>query len=170
MSSSKTQFPESLEVSTPSQSSSPSWQIELLYDGECPLCVREVNFLRRRDAGRGLVAFVDIAGDRYTPEAHGGVDFETAMGRIHAVLPDGTVVKNVEVFRRVYEILGMGWIYAATKLPIIGSIVDTLYEIWADWRLALTGRPDLATIVNKRQKRIECETQGRCRLNDDNQP
>ncbi|MBD1889745.1 DUF393 domain-containing protein [Coleofasciculus sp. FACHB-SPT9] len=170
MSSSKTQFPESLEVSTPPQSSSPSWQIELLYDGECPLCVREVNFLRRRDAGRGLVAFVDIAGDRYTPEAHGGVDFETAMGRIHAVLPDGTVVKNVEVFRRVYEILGMGWIYAVTKLPIIGSIVDLLYEIWADWRLAVTGRPDLATIVSNRQKRIECETQGRCRLNDNNQP
>ncbi len=169
MSSSKTQFPESLEVSTPPQSS-PSWQIELLYDGECPLCVREVNFLKKRDAGRGLVAFVDIASDRYTPEAHGGVDFETAMGRIHAVLPDGTVVKNVEVFRRVYEILGMGWIYAMTKLPIIGSIADTLYEIWADWRLALTGRPDLATIVSKRQQRIECETQGRCRLNDDNQP
>ncbi|MEW5860275.1 MAG: DUF393 domain-containing protein, partial [Cyanobacteriota bacterium] len=104
MSSSKTPFPKSLEASTSPQSSSPSWQIELLYDGECPLCVREVNFLRRRDAGRGLVAFVDIAGDRYSPEAHGGVDFETAMGRIHAVLPDGTVVKNVEVFRRVYEI------------------------------------------------------------------
>ncbi|MBD2003599.1 MULTISPECIES: thiol-disulfide oxidoreductase DCC family protein [Cyanophyceae] len=161
-----TQFPESVEVATKAQ----SWQIELLYDGECPLCLREVNFLKRRDAGRGLVAFVDIAGDRYIPEAHGGVDFETAMGRIHAVLPDGTVIKNVEVFRRVYEILGIGWIYAVTKLPIIGSIVDWLYGIWADWRLALTGRPDLATIVSDRQKRIECETQGRCRLNDDNQP
>ncbi len=161
-----TQFPESAEVATKPE----SWQIELLYDGECPLCLREVNFLKRRDAGRGLVAFVDIAGDRYIPEAHGGVDFETAMGRIHAVLPDGTVIKNVEVFRRVYEILGMGWIYAVTKLPIIGSIVDWLYGIWADWRLAVTGRPDLATIVSDRQKPIECETQGRCRLNDDNQP
>jgi predicted DCC family thiol-disulfide oxidoreductase YuxK len=40
---------------------SPSWKIKLLYDGECPLCVREVNFLTKRDAGRGLVAFVDIA-------------------------------------------------------------------------------------------------------------
>ena len=161
-----TQFPESAEVATKPE----SWQIELLYDGECPLCLREVNFLKRRDAGRGLVAFVDIASDRYIPEAHGGVDFETAMGRIHAVLPDGTVIKNVEVFRRVYEILGMGWIYAVTKLPIIGSIVDWLYGIWADWRLAVTGRPDLATIVSDRQKLIECETQGRCRLNDDNQP
>jgi len=165
MPSSTSEFPESVEITTQS-TPSPSWQIKLLYDGECPLCVREVNFLHKRDAGRGLVAFVDIADAAYSPEAHGGVDFETAMGRIHAVLPDGTVIKNVEVFRRVYEILGMGWIYAATNLPIIGAIADKLYEIWADWRLALTGRPDLATIVGDRQKRIECDTQGRCRLND----
>ncbi len=167
MPSSNTQPHESLAVAPVSVPEKPSWQIKLLYDGECPLCVREVNFLRKRDAGRGKVAFVDIADDDYTPEAHGGVDFETAMGRIHAVLPDGTVIKNVEVFRRVYEILGMGWIYAATKLPVIGWIVDILYEIWADWRLALTGRPDLATIISDRQKRIECKTLQRCRLTDD---
>jgi hypothetical protein len=50
--------------------------------------MREVNFLKKRDAGRGLVAFVDIADDLYNPEAHGGIDYETAMGRIHAVLPE----------------------------------------------------------------------------------
>nr|WP_242042493.1 DUF393 domain-containing protein [Leptolyngbya sp. FACHB-541] len=138
----------------------------MLYDGECPLCLREVNFLQKRDAGRGRVAFVDIAADDYAPEANGGVDFETAMGRIHAVLPDGTVIKNVEVFRRVYEILGIGWIYAVTKLPIVGRLVDWLYEIWADKRLALTGRADLATLVADRQKRLECNTQERCRLPD----
>lgn len=146
------------------QSTSPSWQIKLLYDGECPLCVREVNFLKKRDAGRGIVKFVDIADDRYTPEANGGIDFETAMGRIHALLPDGTIIKNVEVFRSVYETLGMGWVYAATKLPLIGAIVDILYGIWADWRLILTRRPDLATIVSDRQKRIECQPQGRCQI------
>ncbi|MGQ4647292.1 DCC1-like thiol-disulfide oxidoreductase family protein [Lyngbya aestuarii] len=162
---SNTKPQESVEVATTSPK--PSWQIKLLYDGECPLCVREVNFLRKRDAGRGRVTFVDIADNDYTPEIHGGVDFETAMGRIHAVLPDGTIIKNVEVFRRVYEILDMGWIYAATKLPVIGFIVDTLYEIWADWRLALTGRPDLATIISDRQQRIECETSQRCRLTED---
>ena len=167
MPSSKTQSHESVEVATQSLRTPPSWQIKLLYDGECPLCVREVNFLRKRDAGRGLVAFVDIADDDYTPEAHSGVDFETAMGRIHAVLPEGTLIKNVEVFRRVYDILGIGWIYAATRWPIISSIVDTLYGIWADWRLPLTGRPNLATIVGERQKRIECKTQERCRLTDD---
>lgn len=152
------------DVSPQSSPSAPSWKIKLLYDGECPLCVREVNFLQKKDAGRGLVAFVDIASHDYNPEANGGVDFETAMGRIHAVLPDGTVIKNVEVFRRVYEVLGMGWVYAVTKLPGIGAIADALYSVWADKRLALTGRPSLAEVVAARQQRLECSTEGRCRL------
>jgi predicted DCC family thiol-disulfide oxidoreductase YuxK len=154
---------QSAEMNTPNinalnSSQAPSWLIKLLYDGECPLCVREVNFLQKRDAGRGLVAFVDIADEAYEPDANGGVDFATAMGRIHAVLPDGTVIQNVEVFRRVYEVLGMGWIYAITKLPIVGRIADWLYGIWADRRLALTGRPNLETILADRQNRIPCQT------------
>ncbi|MEA5580268.1 DUF393 domain-containing protein [Nodularia harveyana UHCC-0300] len=138
------------------------WKIKLLYDGKCPLCMREVKFLQKRDGGRGLVMFVDIADDNYTPEDHGGVDFETAMGRIHGVLPDGTLIKNVAVFRRVYETLGMGWVYAITKLPIIGAIADFIYGIWADWRLPLTGRPNLATIISQRQQR--CNIEERCRM------
>jgi predicted DCC family thiol-disulfide oxidoreductase YuxK len=141
-----------------------SWKIKLLYDGQCPLCLREVNFLQKWDAGRGLIAFVDIADDNYTPEENGGIDFETAMGRIHALLPDGTIVKDLEVFRRTYAILGLGWIYAATQWPVIGPLANKLYEIWADWRLRLTGRPDLATIVRKRQQRLNTKVTGRCRL------
>ncbi|MFN9173467.1 MAG: DCC1-like thiol-disulfide oxidoreductase family protein [Synechocystis sp.] len=38
-----------------SNSATPPWQIKLLYDGDCPLCLREVNFLQRKDRGRGLV-------------------------------------------------------------------------------------------------------------------
>lgn len=139
-----------------------SWKIKLLYDGDCPLCLREVNFLQQRDAGRGLVAFVDIAADDYNPADHAGIDFETAMGRIHAILPDGSIIQNVEVFRRVYDVLGMGWVYAITRLPGLGAIADWLYGIWADYRLRLTGRPDLATIVRDRQHR--CPSNGRCQL------
>ena len=155
MTSSSTQLEQQSELTT--------WKIKLLYDGECPLCLREVNFLLKRDAGRGIVNFVDIADINYQPEENGGVDFATAMGRIHAVLPDGTVIKNVEVFRRVYEELGMGWVYAVTKLPLVGSIADWLYGVWADWRLALTGRPNLSKIIAKRKENLQSES-GRCRL------
>lgn len=144
------------QLSNQPQDSAAGWKIKLLYDGDCPLCLREVNFLRKHDAGRGLVRFVDIAAPEYDPTENGDVDFETAMGRIHAVLADGSVIKNVEVFRQVYTILGMGWVYAATKWPVIGSLVDKAYDFWADRRLAWTGRPDLQTLVEQRQSGAVC--------------
>jgi hypothetical protein len=57
---------------------------------------------------------MDIVDLDYAPEAYGGVEFAGAIGRIQAVLPDGTVIRDVAMFRRVYEEQGMGWIYAAT--------------------------------------------------------
>jgi predicted DCC family thiol-disulfide oxidoreductase YuxK len=134
--------------------STPTWMITLLYDGLCPLCLREVNALRRRDGGRGLVLFVDVAEDSYSPADHGGVSFEAAMGTIHGVLADGSVVSGVEVFRRVYEALGLGWVYAITRVPIVGRVADWIYGLWADRRLALTGRSSLAVLVAEREARL----------------
>lgn len=150
--------------STNKQEKKTAWKIELLYDGECPLCVREVNFLTKKDRGRGIIKFVDIADVNYNPLDHANIDFATAMGRIHAILPDGTVIKNVAVFRQVYEELGMGWIYSFTKIPFLGAIADWIYGIWADWRLKLTGRPDLATVITQKQEKAQLNP-GRCRLN-----
>ena len=150
--------------STGNRSGKPAWKIKLLYDGECPLCVREVNFLTKKDRGRGIIKFVDIADDDYNPQDNSNIDFATAMGRIHAILPDGNVIKNVEVFRRVYEELGMGWVYAITKVPIVGAIADWIYGIWADWRLKWTGRPDLESIIAQRQEKASLSS-ARCRVN-----
>ena len=145
--------------------SNPSWKLNLLYDGECPLCLREVNFLQKKDAGRGVVKFTDIADVNYNPNENGGVDFETAMGRIHAVRADGTLVKNVAVFREVYDALGIGWMYAPTKWPVVGVIVDKLYDWWADKRLAVTGRKSLSEVVAEREEKIAaCGADGRCRI------
>ncbi len=140
------------------------WQIKLLYDGECPLCLREVDFLQKRDAGRGLVKFVDIAASDYEAADNAGIDFETAMGRIHAILPDGSIIQNVEVFRQVYDILGIGWIYAATGWPIVRPIIDWIYGVWADLRLVLTGRPRLETLVAQRRTAEACGDEQRCRM------
>lgn len=154
----------SVSQESANSSTEPNWKIKLLYDGECPLCVREVNFLTKKDAGRGIVKFVDIALLDYDPQENAGINFATAMGRIHAILPDGTVIKNVEVFRQVYEKLGMGWVYGITKVPVIGAIVDRIYDIWADWRLKLTRRPDLNIVIARRQKKLNSSNSSRCRV------
>ena len=84
--------------SSQEQGVSKTWQIRLLYDGDCPLCVKEVDFLRSRDQDTGRIEFVDIANPNYQPEDNEGVTFESAMGRIHAITRDGEVLTGIEVF------------------------------------------------------------------------
>jgi len=148
------------------EATEPTWKVNLLYDGDCPLCVREVNFLQKKDAGRGIVKFTDIADLNYSAEENGGIDFATAMGRIHAVMADGTVVKNVEVFQKVYDAIGIGWMYAPTKWPVIGPLVNKVYDLWADKRLAMTGRASLAEVIAERQQKIDCGDSQRCRIDE----
>ena len=79
--------------------------LTILYDGGCPLCLREVRFMRERDRQRHgdhpRLAFVDIDSLDYQAAAHGGIGYREAMGRIHAIRADGTVLKDVAVFRKI---------------------------------------------------------------------
>ena len=117
-------------------------ELTLLYDGGCPLCLREVNFLRKRDQHL-RIAFVDINASDYSPEQHQGISYRQAMGRIHAIQGNGTVLRDVAVFREAYRLIGLGWLYAPTAWPVIRPLADWAYGLWAQWRLALTGRPNL---------------------------
>lgn len=42
----------------------------------CPLCMREVNMLKRRDEGKGRIYFVDIDAPDYRPEDNAGITYE----------------------------------------------------------------------------------------------
>jgi predicted DCC family thiol-disulfide oxidoreductase YuxK len=134
--------------------------LTILYDGGCPLCVREVHFLeardRRRHGTRPQLSFVDIDAPGYDPGAHAGITYAEAMGRIHALAADGTVLRDVAVFRRAYALIGLGWLYAPTAWPLLGPLVDLLYRLWAAARLRLTGRPSLEQLCAERA--------GRCRI------
>ena len=72
--------------------------LTLLFDGGCPLCVREVRFLQQRDR-QARLAFVDIDASDYDAAAHAGISYRVAMGRIHAIdefLEHGCTVRHDE--------------------------------------------------------------------------
>ncbi|XP_030938346.1 uncharacterized protein At5g50100, chloroplastic isoform X3 [Quercus lobata] len=141
-----------------------NWTIKMLYDGDCPLCMREVNMLRERNKDYGTIKFVDISSDEYSPEENQGLDYKTVMGRIHAILSDGTVVTDVEAFRRLYEQIGLGWVYAITKYEPIATITDAVYGVWAKYRLQITGRPPLEDILELRKnKDVVCNDRNSCK-------
>jgi len=125
----------------------------VLFDGDCPLCVREVDFLRAKDDGRGRLDLVDIADPAYDPSLNRGIDFETAMASIHGITREGRVIAGIEVFERAYAAVGLGWVYAFAKVPALLAVAERLYDFWAERRLAVTGRPTMAEVMAARAKR-----------------
>ena len=59
-------------------------------------------------------------------------------------------VTDVAVFRRAYGLVGWGWLYAPTRWPLVGPVVDALYSWWAAKRLQLTRRPSLDQLCDSR--------------------
>ena len=129
-------------------------QIDLLYDSECPICMMEVNFLQKRDI-YNRIKFTDLSSPQYIPEEHGNVQFADGMRKLRAVLPDGQVVVGVEVFRQTYDAIGLGWVFQLTRLPIIGQFADAVYDLWAENRLFITGRSDLAELLKERAAKLD---------------
>ncbi|MET0794125.1 MAG: DUF393 domain-containing protein [Polyangiaceae bacterium] len=122
---------------TPAES---PFEIEVFYDGACPLCTREIELLRRKDRAQHI-RFTDIAAPGFDAEQL-GVSWPTLMARIHGRLPDGTWLEGVEVFRRLYAAVGFGPLVAATRLPGVAQLLELSYRVFAKNRLKFTGRCD----------------------------
>lgn len=121
----------------------PDHDFEVFYDGDCPLCRREIAFLARLDR-RGRARFTDIAAPAFDARAL-GVPLPTLMRRIHGRTPSGDLVTGVEVFRRLYAAVGLGPLVALSRLRPIATVLDLAYEHFARNRLRWTGRCTDAT-------------------------
>ncbi len=121
-------------------------QVEVFYDGDCPLCLREIRLLKWLDRRR-RIEFTDIAAADFDTADY-ELTMEQFMAEIQGRLPDGTWLTGVEVFRRLYSAIGLGPLVWLSRAPLISQLLEAGYRFFAKYRLRLTGR---------------CE-QGRCQL------
>lgn len=124
------------------------WTLKLLYDGQCPLCSREVALLRQRDTQHRL-AFEDITSDDFDPARYGLTQSEVE-GFMHAVRPDGTILRGIDVFIAAYESVGLRWLAAPMKWPATRWLFACFYRIFARFRPYLSRRRRCTTDRCKR--------------------
>jgi predicted DCC family thiol-disulfide oxidoreductase YuxK len=120
------------------QATDAAHELEMFFDGDCPLCAKEVAWIRWLDR-RGRIRFTDIADPNFDPSAY-GKSFEDFMSQMHARRSDGVWVTGVEVFRQLYSLVGFRWLVAPTRLPGVSWVLDCGYTLLAHNRLRLTGR------------------------------
>lgn len=118
----------------------PSWDVEVFFDGDCPLCSREIAMLRRRDR-QHRIQFTDISisAEEFDPASINRTRTEL-MAEIHGRLADGTIISGVEVFRRLYSAVGFTRLVAITQIPGLSRLLDFGYGLFARNRLSVTGR------------------------------
>jgi predicted DCC family thiol-disulfide oxidoreductase YuxK len=126
-------------------------KLTMFYDGLCPLCRAEIQFLSGRNQA-GLLGFVDINSDQYFPERV-GVSCDQALAAMYAQYDDGELISGVEVFSAAYSranLPKMAWIFSR---PALRPLWDLSYRFFAKHRhriSALLG-PFALQLVNRKR-------------------
>ena len=128
-------------------------KLTFLYDGGCPLCKRETDFLKRRDK-LGNIKFVDINSNNYDPTNYQNISYKKAMSNLHGILHNGNLIQGLDVLAYAYQLVGLGWVYFPIKIPIISNLLKIFYSFWAKYRLKITGRNSLEILCDSECKEL----------------
>lgn len=110
--------------------------LTVFYDAECPVCALEMESLRRRDRCDRL-RLVDMSAAGFDARTY-GLAHDDLDAVIHALRPDGTVLRGMEVLRSAYAAAGLGWLLQATRWPLLKPAFDAVYRAFARRRHAIS--------------------------------
>jgi len=151
--------------------------LKILYDGQCMVCLTNkavLSFFDRRAVKR--LDFVNIRDPGYSPSVNGGVLYEDAMKHFHVI--DGTnVAEGSEAILQAYSRVGLGWLMAVLRFPLIRWFIDRLYVFVSRHRYTISrllpGGKQLASAVTS-LKDVEtaamgggCDDEEECMLDYD---
>ena len=114
------------------------YPLTVFFDGACPICDREIALMKRLDRRRQL-EFCDFSAQEYDAAFSGFATADLATV-IHARWADGKVITGVEVFRAMWEAVGLGLLAKLSRFSLVEPLVLKAYAWFARNRLRLTGR------------------------------
>ena len=111
------------------------YQLTIFYDGFCPLCVKEMETLRRHDKDE-RIALVDIQTDAIND--YPSIDVKEASRILHAIDQQGNLVLGLDATHQAWKLVGKGWLYAPLRWPGVRVIADWFYLRFANNRYLIS--------------------------------
>lgn len=104
------------------ENTQPPDQIDVWFDGGCPLCQREISFMRRLDRA-GRIRFIDLSrGDAACP-----LDRADMLAQFHA-RENGKIVSGAAAFGAMWRAIPMlRPLGLAARLPWIAALLEWSY-------------------------------------------
>ena len=127
-------------------------KLTFLFDGGCPLCLRETNFLKKRDS-LNQIAFIYINSKYYDKSIFNDMRYSEAMSNLHGIMENGEIIRGLDVLAYSYELVGLGWVYYPLKIKLLSPLLRLVYRYWAKYRLQITGRSNIENLCNSQCER-----------------
>jgi len=117
-------------------------KLTFFFDGGCPLCLRETNFLKIRVI-LNQFAFIDINSKEYDQSLFNEISYSEAMSNLHGIIENGEIIRGLDVLAYSYELVGLGWDYYPLKIKRLSQVERLVYRYWAKYRIKIKGRSDI---------------------------
>jgi predicted DCC family thiol-disulfide oxidoreductase YuxK len=103
--------------------------LTVCYNGACPVCRAEMHHYQRIASAHALpLGWNDINTAPELFERH-GIDFDTAMRRLHAIDAEGRLIRGVDVFVAIWRVLPRHrWAAAVVGSPLVRPFAWLAYE------------------------------------------
>jgi len=125
-----------------------SSKLTIYYDGQCPLCLAEIHFLKHHN-DKNLLDFVSI---QELGSSTVDVNCELALKTIHARLGDNLIVVGPDVFFEAYRRTNLRVINYLFSFYVFRFVYANFYKIFAKYRHQIS-RLIGPLLLNKVQKK-----------------
>ncbi len=113
-------------------------ELTLFYDGQCPLCVAEIEFLQSRST-KDQLAFVDVTQTGFEAAGH-QISCDAAMAQIHGRTAEGQVLVGVPVFATAYRLAKLPFLAWLLSRRWLMPVLQPAYVLFAKHRQAISKR------------------------------
>lgn len=126
-------------------------EFTVFYDGNCPLCIKEINHLHKLDT-KNKLKLVNIHSSSFNTQ-YPDLDKHTLSNRIHGLTAEGQMLTGLDVTYLAWKQVGKGWVYAPLRWPVIRWFADHTYNWFAKHRHTIarlvTGKKPPTCKINK---------------------
>ncbi|XP_071818239.1 uncharacterized protein [Apostichopus japonicus] len=118
---------------------------KVLYDGDCPICQKEMAIVKYLNKKKGTLDLIDINKADFNPSEYGDFSQKELTDVFHVVDSNKQVYKGLHAMHKMYSDVGFGWTTTYLLWPGLHPIFNRMYMWFAKNRLRWTNRADLKT-------------------------
>jgi predicted DCC family thiol-disulfide oxidoreductase YuxK len=107
--------------------------ITVFFDGQCPLCSREIGFYQKQE-GAGSIIWVDLSKVNQN-DLPSGLTHQSALSRFHVITTNGELVSGGEAFSNLWLSLPkFNWVGQLFQISLLASVLEAIYKIFLPCR------------------------------------